>query len=56
MTRSELIAILLQKHPYLQVREATRLVNTVFGGIARSLANGQRVELRGVRGFFSQGT
>jgi integration host factor subunit beta len=51
MTKSELIAILLQKHPHLQVREATRLVNTVFGGIARSLASGQRVELRGFGAF-----
>ena len=51
MTRSELIAALMQKNPHLQLREATLLVNTVFGGISQSLAKGQRVELRGFGAF-----
>lgn len=51
MTRSELIAILIEKNPHLQLREATLLVNTVFGGITNSLAAGNRVELRGFGAF-----
>ena len=51
MTRSELIAILIEKNPHLQLREATLLVNTVFGGITSSLAAGNRVELRGFGAF-----
>lgn len=51
MTRSELITLLMQKNPHLQFREATLLVSTVFGGIAQSLSQGQRVELRGFGAF-----
>ena len=41
----------MQKNPHLQFREATLLVSTVFGGIAQSLSQGQRVELRGFGAF-----
>ncbi|MFT8674471.1 MAG: integration host factor subunit beta [Acetobacter sp.] len=51
MTRSELITALMQKNPHLQLREATLLIDTVFGGISESLARGQRVELRGFGAF-----
>lgn len=51
MTRSELITALMQKNPHLQLKEATRLVNIVFGTITSSLAEGSRVELRGFGAF-----
>jgi integration host factor subunit beta len=50
MTKSQLIARLANKVG-LPNKEATTVVETVFNGIAESLARGQRVELRGFGSF-----
>ncbi|GAN60729.1 integration host factor subunit beta [Acetobacter cibinongensis] len=51
MTKSELIAALMRKHPHLQLKDVTLIVNTVFGAISDSLADANRVELRGFGAF-----
>nr|WP_298797085.1 integration host factor subunit beta [uncultured Acetobacter sp.] len=51
MTKSELIASLMQKHPHLQLKDINLIVNTVFDSISSSLADNNRVELRGFGAF-----
>lgn len=51
MTKSELIAHLAQQNPNLYLRDLERIVDTVFDEITRTLANGDRVELRGFGAF-----
>lgn len=51
MTKSELIAALMQKHPHLQLKDINLIVNTVFDSISSSLADNNRVELRGFGAF-----
>ncbi|GAL97168.1 integration host factor subunit beta [Acetobacter tropicalis] len=51
MTKSELIAALMRKHPHLQLKDINLIVNTVFGAISKSLADNNRVELRGFGAF-----
>ncbi|MFT9400278.1 integration host factor subunit beta [Acetobacter sp.] len=51
MTKSELIAALMRKHPHLQIKDVTLIVNTVFGAISDSLTDANRVELRGFGAF-----
>ena len=51
MTKSELIAALMQKHPHLQLKDINLIVNTVFDSISTSLADNNRVELRGFGAF-----
>ena len=51
MTKSELIARLIELNPHLTPRDAERVVATVFGEIADALADGDRVELRGFGAF-----
>lgn len=51
MTKSELIAALIRKHPHLQIKDVTLIVNTVFGAISDSLTDANRVELRGFGAF-----
>ena len=51
MTKSELIAKLIELNPHLTPRDAERVVATVFGEIADALADGDRVELRGFGAF-----
>ena len=51
MTKSELIARLIEQNPHLTPRDAERVVATVFGEIADALADGDRVELRGFGAF-----
>lgn len=51
MTRSELIARLVELNPHLTPRDAERVVATVFSEIADALADGDRVELRGFGAF-----
>jgi len=52
MTRSELVAKLVDEHPALTQTDADRIVRTLFATIAKQLASGGRVELRGF-GVFS---
>lgn len=51
MTKSELIARLIELNPHLTPRDAECVVATVFGEIADALADGDRVELRGFGAF-----
>ncbi|MCX2560828.1 integration host factor subunit beta [Acetobacter farinalis] len=51
MTKSELIVALMQKHPHLQLKDINLIVNTVFESISSSLAENNRVELRGFGAF-----
>ena len=51
MTKSELIAALVEANPHLYQRDIERIVNTVFEEISDALAAGDRVELRGFGAF-----
>ena len=51
MTKSELIARLIELNPHLTPKDAERVVATVFGEIADALADSDRVELRGFGAF-----
>lgn len=52
MTRSELIARMIEKHPEMTAQEVTEAVNELFAIMIDSLAAGNRIELRGF-GVFS---
>jgi len=52
MTRSELVSLILKKHPTLKAVDAEKIVITFFDEISKALAEGDRVELRGF-GVFS---
>ncbi len=51
MTRSDLIALVAARYPFLKMDEAENLVLTIFDEIAGSLESGRRVELRGFGSF-----
>jgi integration host factor subunit beta len=51
MTKSELIARIAERNPHLFQRDVERIVSTIFDQISISLANGDRVELRGFGAF-----
>lgn len=51
MTRSQLVARLVERNPHLMTRDAERVVATVFDEISDALARGERVELRGFGAF-----
>src|SRR5271154_6295148 len=51
MIKSELVARLAQRYPHLYHRDVERIVTTVLDKIAKSLAEGHRVELRGFGAF-----
>ncbi|MBT3360527.1 MAG: integration host factor subunit beta [Rhodospirillales bacterium] len=51
MTKSELIARLAEANPHLYHRDVERIVTTIFEEITTSLAEGDRVELRGFGAF-----
>tara|TARA_B110000444_G_scaffold181669_1_gene170499 strand:- start:291 stop:578 length:288 start_codon:yes stop_codon:yes gene_type:complete len=51
VTKSELIARLIELNPHLTSGDAERVVATVFGEMADALADGDRVELRGFGAF-----
>jgi len=51
LTKSELIARIAELNPRLPHGVVVRIVETVFGEIARALARGDRVELRGFGAF-----
>ncbi|MBL6929415.1 MAG: integration host factor subunit beta [Rhodospirillales bacterium] len=51
MTKSELIARLAEANPHLYHRDVERIVTTIFEEITASLADGDRVELRGFGAF-----
>ena len=51
MTKSELIQKLSDRNPHLLLRDIERIVDTVFDEITETLAQGNRVELRGFGAF-----
>ncbi len=51
MTRSQLILRLAELNPHLYHRDVERIVGTIFEEISRTLARGNRVELRGFGAF-----
>ena len=51
MIKSELVLKIAEQNPHLYHRDAERIVNTIFDEIIGSLANGNRVELRGFGAF-----
>lgn len=51
MIKSELVAKLAERYPHLYHRDVERIVSTVLDTIAKALAAGHRVELRGFGAF-----
>ncbi|SFM93468.1 integration host factor subunit beta [Formivibrio citricus] len=51
MTKSELIAKLTERYPQLVGKDAELAVKTILDGMARSLSQGQRIEIRGFGSF-----
>lgn len=51
MTKSELIKIMKNKHPELQLKEVATLVDVFFSMMSENLAEGGRVEIRGFGTF-----
>lgn len=51
MIRSELIQKLVDDNPHLYQRDVERIVNTIFETIIDTMADGDRVELRGFGAF-----
>ena len=51
MIRSELVSMLAADNPDLALKEVERVVDAIFDGISRHLAQGGRVELRGFGAF-----
>lgn len=51
MTKSELIQKLAERNPHLFLRDVEKIVDTVFSEITDTLADGDRVELRGFGAF-----
>lgn len=51
VTKSELIALLADRFPQLALRDADYAVKTVLDAMTQSMANGQRIEIRGFGSF-----
>ena len=51
MIKSELVARIAEAYPHLMHKDAERIVSTIFDQIAKALADGDRVELRGFGAF-----
>jgi len=51
MTKSELIARLAARFPQLVAKDAELSVKTIIDGMSKSLAKGQRIEIRGFGSF-----
>mgnify|MGYP003328906254 CR=1 FL=1 len=51
MTRSQLIARLVERNPHLTTDDIEKVVGTVFDEISDALSRGDRVELRGFGAF-----
>ena len=51
MIKSELVQIIANRNPHLFQRDVENIVNAVFDEITDSLAQGNRVELRGFGTF-----
>jgi integration host factor subunit beta len=51
MIRSELVQKLMDENPHLSQRDVERVISTIFEEIIKTMANGDRVELRGFGAF-----
>jgi len=51
MTKSELIAKLAVRHPQLVAKDAELAVKMILDAMAKNLAEGQRIEIRGFGSF-----
>jgi integration host factor beta subunit len=51
MTKRDIIDELLVRHPGISYRDSDTLVGVMFEAIARELATGRRIELRGFGSF-----
>lgn len=51
MTRSELISRLAERYPQLVAKDAEFAVRTILEAMARTLAEGNRIEIRGFGSF-----
>ena len=51
MTKSELIARLAERYPQLVAKDAEFAVKTILYAMARTLADGRRIEIRGFGSF-----
>lgn len=51
MTKSELIAKLTARYPQLVAKDAELAVRTILEAMAKALAQGQRIEIRGFGSF-----
>ena len=51
MTKSELIARLAERYPQLVAKDAECAVKTILDAMARALAEGHRIEIRGFGSF-----
>lgn len=47
MTKSDLIAKLVQRHLYMSVQDASIVVDSLLDSLAETLSSGGKVELRG---------
>jgi integration host factor subunit beta len=47
MNRSDLVQRLSKLHPQLLAKDSEQAVNEIIGAISNTLANGERVEIRG---------
>ncbi|WP_347987575.1 integration host factor subunit beta [Methylomonas sp. AM2-LC] len=51
MKKSEMIEVLVNKRPNLQVKQVQRAVNSIVEQLTHTLANGERIEIRGFGSF-----
>ena len=51
MTRSELVILVANRLPYLTHKDAEIIVDTIFDSMVESLAQGERIEIRGFGSF-----
>ncbi|MDR3429077.1 MULTISPECIES: integration host factor subunit beta [Silvimonas] len=51
MTKSELISKLTSRYPQLVTKDAELAVKTILDAMGKSLAQGQRIEIRGFGSF-----
>ena len=51
MIRSELVQKLVDENPHLHQRDVEKIVSTIFEEIINTMAEGDRVELRGFGAF-----
>lgn len=51
MTKSELIAAIANKQPHLPQKDVELAINNILNVLTTTLANGDRIEIRGFGGF-----